>query len=159
MQSEINLSSLDENVRSVKVASVERSICEIIQGLCIPASLSWHLVDEVYVPINYEGSFHWVLAVIVLKEICIRMNYGLFVVAYAEILSDGHQIPSSEFDSGLHRTRYVSLLWDYGVNKSSNGYISGSQDPLSPKHTFIPSEDTEMIDVKSKLSSICCLTN
>ncbi|PHT70376.1 hypothetical protein T459_25480 [Capsicum annuum] len=133
MQSEINLSSLDENVRSVKVASVERSICEIIQGLCIPASLSWHLVDEV--------------------------NYGLFVVAYAEILSDGHQIPSSEFDSGLHRTRYVSLLWDYGVNKSSNGYISGSQDPLSPKHTFIPSEDTEMIDVKSKLSSICCLTN
>ncbi|PHT36307.1 hypothetical protein CQW23_24007 [Capsicum baccatum] len=123
MQSEINLSSQDENVRSVKVVSIERSIYEIIQGLCIPAGLLWHLVDEV--------------------------NCGLFVVAYAEILSDRHQIPSSEFDSGLHHTRYVSLLWDYGVNKASNGYISGSQDPPSPKHTFIPSEDTEMIDVKS----------
>ncbi|KAM3290232.1 hypothetical protein P3S67_018521 [Capsicum chacoense] len=35
--SEIDLSSHDENVRSMKVTSVERSICEIMQGLCIPA--------------------------------------------------------------------------------------------------------------------------
>lgn len=31
-------------------------------------------------------------------------NCGLFVVAYVEFLSDGHQMPFSEFDSGLHHT-------------------------------------------------------
>ncbi|PHT36146.1 hypothetical protein CQW23_23846 [Capsicum baccatum] len=71
--SEIDLSLHDEYVRSMKVASVERSICEIMQGLCIPVAIPWHFIDEVYVPINYKGSFHWVLAVVILKERCIRV--------------------------------------------------------------------------------------
>ncbi|PHU06638.1 hypothetical protein BC332_23127 [Capsicum chinense] len=190
--SENDLSSHDENVRSMKVASVERSICEIMQRLCILAGIPWHLTDEVYVPINYKRSFHWVLAVIVLKERCIRvydsmkghrdhtdwslldaykekkdqhafdvhivdgivqqssgtLNCGLFVAAYVEFLSDRHQIPSSEFDSKKHRTRYTSLLWDYGVNKACTGYVSDNQDSSRPKRTFIRSEDTEMIDVE-----------
>ncbi|KAF3669797.1 hypothetical protein FXO38_07408 [Capsicum annuum] len=75
--SDIDLSSHDENVRSNKVTSMERSICEIIQGLCIPISISWHLIDEVYVLINCKGSFHWVLAVIGLKERCIRVYDSL----------------------------------------------------------------------------------
>ncbi|PHT79342.1 hypothetical protein T459_17394 [Capsicum annuum] len=90
---EIDLSSHVENIRSMKVASMEKSICEIMQGLCIPAGIPWHLIDEVYVPINYK--------------------------VYAEFLSDRHQIPSLDFDSKKHRTRYASLLWDYGVNKAS----------------------------------------
>ncbi|PHT53321.1 hypothetical protein CQW23_07783 [Capsicum baccatum] len=49
------------------------------------------------------------------------LDYGLFVVAYAEFLSDRHQIPSSEFDPKRHRTRFTSLLWDYGVNKACTG--------------------------------------
>ncbi|KAF3664273.1 hypothetical protein FXO37_11577 [Capsicum annuum] len=73
----------DENVHSMKVASLERSICDIIQGLCIPAGIPWHLIDE-----------------------------------------------------------------DYGMNEASNGYVSDNQDPPRPKRTFIPSEDTEMIDVE-----------
>ncbi|PHU20930.1 hypothetical protein BC332_12081 [Capsicum chinense] len=162
----------------MKVASVERSICEIMQGLCILAGIPWHLIDEVYVPVNCKGLFHWVLAVIVLKERCIHVydsikdhrghadeikelaemlstyltisNFfekknhtdwslldaykektdqhafdvhivdgivqqssgtldSLFVEAYAEFSSDRHQIPSSEFDSKKHRTRYASL--------------------------------------------------
>ncbi|KAF3619173.1 hypothetical protein FXO38_33048 [Capsicum annuum] len=134
----------------MKVASVERSIFEIMQGLCIPAGIPWHLIDEVYVPINCKELFHWVLAVIVLKERCIRvydsmkghrdwslldiykeksdqhafdvhivdeivqqssgtLDCRLFVAAYAEFLSDRHQIPSSEFDPKKHRTRYASL--------------------------------------------------
>ncbi|PHT27124.1 hypothetical protein CQW23_33274 [Capsicum baccatum] len=32
------------------------------------SSLPWHLVDEVYIPINCGDEFHWVLAVIILKE-------------------------------------------------------------------------------------------
>ncbi|KAF3654574.1 hypothetical protein FXO37_16419 [Capsicum annuum] len=192
--SDINLSSHDENVRSNKVASVERSIYEIMQGLCIPISIPWHMIDEVYLPINCKGSFYWVLAVVGLKERCIRVydslkghrGHGneikelaemlstyltifnffekkertdwslleaykekmdqdafdiqfidgivqqssgtldcvLFVATYAEYLSDRHQITSSAFDQEKHRTRYASLLWDYGVNKACNGYVS-----------------------------------
>ncbi|PHT36450.1 hypothetical protein CQW23_24150 [Capsicum baccatum] len=48
----------------------------------------------------------------------ITLDCGLFVATYAEYLSDRHQIPSSDFDQEMHRTRYASLLWDYGVNKA-----------------------------------------
>ncbi|PHT99369.1 hypothetical protein BC332_31712 [Capsicum chinense] len=39
----------------------------------IPAGLSWHLVDEVYIPINCGDEFHWVLAVVDLTERRIRV--------------------------------------------------------------------------------------
>ncbi|PHU14553.1 hypothetical protein BC332_15758 [Capsicum chinense] len=37
-------------------------------GYSISASLPWHLVDKVYIPINCGDEFHWVLAVVILKE-------------------------------------------------------------------------------------------
>ncbi|PHU30779.1 hypothetical protein BC332_02872 [Capsicum chinense] len=39
----------------------------------ILAGLPWHLVDEVYIPINCADEFHWVLAVVILKERRIRV--------------------------------------------------------------------------------------
>ncbi|KAF3674827.1 hypothetical protein FXO37_06177 [Capsicum annuum] len=75
------------------------------------------------------------------------LNYGLFVAGYVEFLSDRHQIPSSEFDPKKHRTRYLSLLWDYCVHKACTEYVCDNQDLPRPKHTFIRSEDTKMIDV------------
>ncbi|KAF3678355.1 putative protein EIN4-like [Capsicum annuum] len=39
----------------------------------IPTGLPWHLVDEVYISINYSNEFHWVSIVIVLKERRIRV--------------------------------------------------------------------------------------
>ncbi|PHT70538.1 hypothetical protein T459_25642 [Capsicum annuum] len=46
----------------------EEWLINIIKGFSIPAGLLWHLVDEVYIPINYGNEFLWVLAVVVLKE-------------------------------------------------------------------------------------------
>ncbi|PHU03126.1 hypothetical protein BC332_28377 [Capsicum chinense] len=43
------------------------------EGFSILAGLPWHLVDEVYIPINCGDKFHWVLAVVVLKEGSIRV--------------------------------------------------------------------------------------
>ncbi|PHU00274.1 hypothetical protein BC332_30061 [Capsicum chinense] len=43
-------------------------LINIIKGFSIPAGLPWHLVDEVYIPINIGDKFHWVLVVVVLKE-------------------------------------------------------------------------------------------
>ncbi|XP_049385554.1 uncharacterized protein LOC125849509 [Solanum stenotomum] len=46
----------------------ENKIVGTIKGFGIPAGLPWHVTDEVYVPVNCNGEFHWVLAVVVLKE-------------------------------------------------------------------------------------------
>ncbi|PHU05069.1 hypothetical protein BC332_25891 [Capsicum chinense] len=51
----------------------EKWLINIIKGFSIPAGLLWHLVDEVYIPINYGDEFLWVLAVVVLKERCIQV--------------------------------------------------------------------------------------
>ena len=35
--------------------------------------MPWHLTDDVYVPVNSNAEFHSVLAVIALKERCIKV--------------------------------------------------------------------------------------
>ncbi|PHU14826.1 hypothetical protein BC332_16031 [Capsicum chinense] len=62
---------------SVRVALIEEAITHIIKGYCMPYGLPWHQVDEVYVPINCNENFHWVLAVIVLKDRRIRVYDSL----------------------------------------------------------------------------------
>ncbi|KAF3648910.1 hypothetical protein FXO38_17940 [Capsicum annuum] len=51
-----------------EVSRNEECLINIIKGFSIPAGLPWHLVDEVYIPINCGDEFYWVLAVIILKE-------------------------------------------------------------------------------------------
>ncbi|PHU04867.1 hypothetical protein BC332_25689 [Capsicum chinense] len=46
----------------------EKCLINIIKVFSIPVSLPCHLIDEVYIPINCVDEFHWVLAVVVLKE-------------------------------------------------------------------------------------------
>ncbi|KAG5619618.1 hypothetical protein H5410_004836 [Solanum commersonii] len=55
------------------VPEYENKIVSTIKGFSIPGGLSWHLTDEVYVPVNFNREFHWVLAVVVLKERCIKV--------------------------------------------------------------------------------------
>ncbi|PHT32704.1 hypothetical protein CQW23_29041 [Capsicum baccatum] len=45
-------------------------------------------------------------------------NYGPFVAAYAEYLSDGLQVSNDGLDVGLLRKRYAALLWKYEEAKS-----------------------------------------
>ncbi|PHT68826.1 hypothetical protein T459_28313 [Capsicum annuum] len=56
-----------------KVSQNEECLINTIKGFSIPAGLPWHLIDEVYIPINYGDKFHWVLTVVVLKERRIRV--------------------------------------------------------------------------------------
>ncbi|PHT35621.1 hypothetical protein CQW23_23321 [Capsicum baccatum] len=172
-----------------KVSQNEECLIIIIKGFSISAGLPWLSVDEVYIPINFGDEFHWVLAVIVLKERRIRvydlisrrrrpkpsskiqklakilptyldmsvfwdqnictnwltieayqdkmanlfdvqyvdvfaqqtvgsLDYGPFIAAYAEYLSDGLQVPNDGIDARLLRKRYAALLWKYGETKS-----------------------------------------
>ncbi|PHT40998.1 hypothetical protein CQW23_19852 [Capsicum baccatum] len=56
-----------------EVSRNKKCLINIIKGFSILAGLPWHLVDEVYIPINCGDEFHWVLAVVVLKERRIRV--------------------------------------------------------------------------------------
>ncbi|PHT76788.1 hypothetical protein T459_20310 [Capsicum annuum] len=60
-----------------EVSRNEECLINIIKDFSISAVLPWHLVDEVYIPINCGGEFHWVLAVVVLKERLIRVYYSM----------------------------------------------------------------------------------
>ncbi|KAF3683056.1 hypothetical protein FXO38_00951 [Capsicum annuum] len=99
--------------QQLEVSQNEEYLINIIKVFSIPAGLPWHLVDEVYISINYGDEFHWVLAVIVLKE----RNCGPFIAAYVEYLTNGLQVPNDGLDAGLLRERYTALLWKYGEAK------------------------------------------
>ena len=49
----------------------EDNIIDILKGYAIPSGMPWHLKDDVYVPVNSNGD--WVLAVVPLKEWCIKV--------------------------------------------------------------------------------------
>ncbi|PHT32463.1 hypothetical protein CQW23_28800 [Capsicum baccatum] len=100
----------------------EECLINIIKGFSIPAGLPWHLVDEVYIPINYGDEFHWVLVVLILKERRIRVydsmprrrhsrDCGPFVAVYAEYLSDGLQVPNDGLDVG-YSTKYMLFFYE-----------------------------------------------
>ncbi|KAG5629133.1 hypothetical protein H5410_000850 [Solanum commersonii] len=42
----------------------ENKIVGTIKGFGILGGLPWHLTEEVYVPVNCNGEFHWVLAIV-----------------------------------------------------------------------------------------------
>ncbi|KAF3641008.1 putative protein EIN4-like [Capsicum annuum] len=71
-----------------KVSPNEECLINIIKGFSIPAGLPWHLVDEVYIPINCGDEFHWVLAVFILKERRIRVYDTLSQRRHSEMSSE-----------------------------------------------------------------------
>ncbi|KAF3624198.1 hypothetical protein FXO37_31479 [Capsicum annuum] len=54
--------------KQLEVFQNEEFLINIIKGFSILAGLPWHFVNEVYIPINCDDEFHWVLAVLILKE-------------------------------------------------------------------------------------------
>ncbi|PHU02768.1 hypothetical protein BC332_28019 [Capsicum chinense] len=54
-----------------EVADMEMTLINTIKGFSPCADQPWHLVEEIFVPINCDGAFHWILTVIALKDRCI----------------------------------------------------------------------------------------
>ncbi|PHU29381.1 hypothetical protein BC332_01474 [Capsicum chinense] len=67
----------EDYAESVVVADNKNTENNIMKGFSIPAGFPWHLVDEVHVPMNCNQNFHWVLAVIALKDRRIRIYDSL----------------------------------------------------------------------------------
>uniref|UniRef100_M1CLN1 Ulp1 protease family, C-terminal catalytic domain containing protein n=1 Tax=Solanum tuberosum TaxID=4113 RepID=M1CLN1_SOLTU len=118
--------------RGVTVSAYERSIKDIISGFSIPATLPWHLVDEVYIPINCGEDFHWVLAVVVLKERLIRVYDSSMrsrkKVYAEEIKKLSVMLPNYLHDSGFFdktgRTDWASME---AYKDKENGELLGPQ--------------------------------
>ncbi|PHU20386.1 ERAD-associated E3 ubiquitin-protein ligase component HRD3A [Capsicum chinense] len=70
---------------------------------------------------------------------------GIFVPAYAEILSEGLPMQSCDFDVESHRARYASLLWHYGVTKANQAHTSDNDDPPHLRYSFPQSTDESVI--------------
>uniref|UniRef100_M1DHU5 Ulp1 protease family, C-terminal catalytic domain containing protein n=1 Tax=Solanum tuberosum TaxID=4113 RepID=M1DHU5_SOLTU len=134
--------STEEHVDRASVVSAhERSIINIIKGFSMPAGLSWHLVDNVYISINCDGQFHWVLAVVELKN----RDCGLYVATFAEYLNDQFEIPLDGFLPEYLRNRYGALLWTYGSKKAKGGYVSENNDPPKPKGLVTPPPEENLV--------------
>lgn len=46
----------------------KRSLMNIINKLEISIGLPWYSLDDVYIHLNYDGQFHSVLVVVILKK-------------------------------------------------------------------------------------------
>ncbi|KAF3636054.1 putative glycerol-3-phosphate 2-O-acyltransferase 6-like [Capsicum annuum] len=74
-----------------------------------------------------------------------KVDCGVFVAAYAEILNEGLQVNSYGFDAESQRARYTSLLWHYGVTKANEGTISDNDYPPRPRNSYPYSTDESAI--------------
>ncbi|PHU30056.1 hypothetical protein BC332_02149 [Capsicum chinense] len=151
-----------------KVSRNEECLINIVKGFSISTGLTWHLIDEVYIPINCGDEYHWVRTdwstievyrdkmanpfdVQYVEEISQQtigsMDCGPFVTAYAEYLTDELQVPNDGLDVRLLLKRYAALLWKYGEVKAQKPYVTDVKDPRQPKPNFIAPDEEQFIHI------------
>ncbi|PHU02575.1 hypothetical protein BC332_27826 [Capsicum chinense] len=62
-----------------------------------------------------------------------------------EILSEGQQVYSCEFEAASQRARYALLLWHYEVTKTKKSYTSDNDDAPRSRNTFLRPPDESAI--------------
>ncbi|PHU04651.1 hypothetical protein BC332_25473 [Capsicum chinense] len=81
------------------------------------------------------------------KNYPFERDCSLFVVAYAEYLSDGFQVSNDGLDAGLLHKIYVNLLWKYRKAKAQKAYAHDIKDPQRPKLNSITPNEEELIHI------------
>ncbi|PHT28366.1 hypothetical protein CQW23_32045 [Capsicum baccatum] len=71
----------------------------------------------------------------------------VYMVTYAECLSYDYKVLANEFDPNAFRTKYVALLWDYGINKQDANAHSDVEAPLRLARKSRITTVTEVFDV------------
>ncbi|KAF3618582.1 putative protein EIN4-like [Capsicum annuum] len=95
------------------------------------------LVNEIPFDVDYVQNIP--------QQLSDSLDCGVFVCAYAEILSEEQQVHSCGFDATSQRARYASLLWHYGVEKANEGYRSDNGDPSRPMNSVLEEIDASAI--------------
>ncbi|PHT62983.1 hypothetical protein T459_33187 [Capsicum annuum] len=75
------------------------------------------------------------------------LDCDIYMVTYAECLSYGHKVLSTEFDPNTLRTRYAAFLWDYGIRKQEANAHSDVEAPLRLARQSRITNVTEVFDV------------
>ncbi|KAG5570104.1 hypothetical protein H5410_059870 [Solanum commersonii] len=128
--------STQQHIARADVVSVyERSIKDVINGFFVPAALPWHLVDEVYIPINCDEEFHWVLGVVVLRNRLIRVydsNLGTRNKSQSdEIKQLSIILPNYLHDSGFFdKTDRIDWATLDAYKDNKTGELMGPQHPF-----------------------------
>ncbi|XP_069155846.1 uncharacterized protein [Solanum lycopersicum] len=129
------ISTQEHMIHAAVVSVHERSIINIINGFSIPAALPWHLVNEVYIPVNCDENFHWVLAVVVLKERLIRVydstSGSRKRVHFADIKKLSQILPNYLHDSGFFEKKERT---DWAALDAYKDMKTGEL--LGPQHSF-----------------------
>ncbi|PHU27772.1 hypothetical protein BC332_06104 [Capsicum chinense] len=77
-----------------------------------------------------------------------RRDCNLFVVAYAEYLSDGLQVLNDGLDVRLLCKRYPALLWKYREVKAQKPNASDIKDPRRPKSNSVAPDEEQLIHIE-----------
>ena len=119
-----------------------------MKGYAIPSGMPWLLTNDVYVTVNSNGKFHWVLAVVALKEQCIKVydftSSNRFIRKLSsEIQKMATMLPKylqlSGFLKKNERTNWSVLKCYQGKNKSH---------PFEVNHvTSIPQHESNSLQV------------
>uniref|UniRef100_M0ZJH2 Ulp1 protease family, C-terminal catalytic domain containing protein n=1 Tax=Solanum tuberosum TaxID=4113 RepID=M0ZJH2_SOLTU len=95
-----------------------------------------------------QQSFELEYAKDIMQQQSDSLDCGMYVVVFAEYLSDEINIPFISFRSDYRRNRYATLLWKYGMNKFKAGYVSDNDDPTRPKSGYTTPTEGVMINVE-----------
>ncbi|PHU03262.1 hypothetical protein BC332_28513 [Capsicum chinense] len=76
------------------------------------------------------------------------LDCGLFVVTYAEYLTDGLQIPNDGLNAELLCKRYYTLLWKYREVKAQKPYASNIKDPRRPNPNSIAPDEEQLVHIE-----------
>ncbi|KAH0717159.1 hypothetical protein KY285_013190 [Solanum tuberosum] len=75
------------------------------------------------------------------------LDCGIYMLAFAEYLSYEQGIPASNLDASFLRSRYATLLWNYGQQKNDVGAISDNEAPPRHSRLNVALEDNDTIQI------------
>ncbi|KAM3376741.1 hypothetical protein P3S68_009154 [Capsicum galapagoense] len=115
----------------------ERTDWPSLEAYKVKSTQQTDLVNEIPFDVDYVQNIP--------QQASDSLDCGVFVSAYAEILSEGLQVHLCGFDAASQRAHYASLLWHYEVKKAHEGYTSDNGDPPRPRKSVIEEIDASTI--------------
>ncbi|KAH0766742.1 hypothetical protein KY285_002613 [Solanum tuberosum] len=75
------------------------------------------------------------------------LDCGIYMLAFSEYLSYEQGIPAGNLDASFLRSRYATLLWNYGQQKNDAGAISDNEAPPRHSRLNVALEDNDTIQI------------
>ncbi|TMW93666.1 hypothetical protein EJD97_011326, partial [Solanum chilense] len=125
------------------VSEYEDIIVGIMKGFGIPCGLPWHLADNVYVPVNSNGEFDWVLTVVALKEQYIK------VYDFMSLNRSNRKLSSEIQNMDTMLPKYLKLSGFFEQNERTNWSVLKCYQGKNKSHSFEVSHVTGIAQQES----------